>query len=95
MPISVLSNSAPIKISPSPWYVYIVRCGDNSFYTGLTNNIRRRLNQHNTNRGAAYTKGRGPITLIHLEPFATHQEAARREIAIKKLTRAQKEQLVE
>lgn len=70
--------------------VYILRCSDGTLYTGWTNNIARRLAAHNEGRGAKYTRGRTPVTLAHLEEFATKEEAMSREAEIKKLSRAQK-----
>ena len=70
--------------------VYILRCSDDTLYTGWTNDINRRLAAHNEGRGAKYTRGRRPVTLAYLEEFATKEEAMSREARIKKLSRAQK-----
>ena len=70
--------------------VYILRCSDDTLYTGWTNDINRRLAAHNEGRGAKYTRGRRPVTLAYLEEFATTEEAMSREARIKKLSRAQK-----
>ncbi|WP_069366495.1 GIY-YIG nuclease family protein [Salisediminibacterium beveridgei] len=75
-------------------YVYILRCKDNSFYTGYTTDPKRRLNMHEQGKGARYTKGRGPFILEYLEILKDKGEAMRREYAIKALTRSQKEQLI-
>lgn len=75
-------------------YVYILRCGDNSLYTGWTNNLENRLKMHKTARGAKYTKGRGPINLVYFEVFLSKSEALKREYEIKKFTKNQKEELV-
>lgn len=75
------------------WYVYILRCRDNTFYTGITDDIPRRLEAHNSGKGAKYTRGRGPVKLCYQEPQESHGEALKREYAIKRLTRAQKEAL--
>ena len=74
-------------------YVYIVRCKDNSLYTGYTPNIEKRVVKHNEGKGAKYTKSRGPVVLIHSEVFDTIGEALKRERAIKKKTKVQKEAL--
>lgn len=81
--------------SNSSHFVYIVQCNDGSFYTGITIDIKNRLRQHNGEivGGATYTSIRRPVKLIHAETYKTHLEAARREIRIKQLTRAQKEKL--
>lgn len=76
-------------------YTYILRCGDGSLYTGWTNDIENRLKMHRKGKGAKYTRGRGPLTLVHLEVYDTKSEAMRREAFIKKLSREEKERLLE
>lgn len=71
-------------------YVYVLRCGDGSLYTGYTKDLERRLKAHREGKGAKYTRGRGPLTLFYWEGFATKEEALRREAAIKKLSRKEK-----
>lgn len=71
-------------------YVYILKCGDDSLYTGWTNDIEKRFAAHCAGKGAKYTRGRGPLTLVHLELFDDRTEAQCREAVIKKLTRAAK-----
>ena len=75
-------------------YTYILRCGDGSLYTGWTTDIDKRLEEHRSGKGARYTRGRGPLTLVHLEVFDTKSEAMKREASIKRLSRAQKEELI-
>lgn len=75
-------------------YTYILRCSDGTLYTGWTNDIERRLKAHNEGKGAKYTKGRGPVELVHLEEFETKEEAMSREYAIKHMSRAEKEKLI-
>ena len=75
------------------WGVYILRCGDGTLYTGITDNLRRRLEAHRAGRGAKYTRGRGPLTLVYWEEQTDRAAASRREWAIKQLTRAEKEAL--
>ena len=75
-------------------YTYILRCGDGSFYTGWTNNLEKRLEAHNAGRGGRYTRSRLPVKLVYSESFDTKNEAMRREAAIKKLTRQEKEKLI-
>jgi putative endonuclease len=75
------------------WTVYLARCGDGTLYTGITTDPERRLAQHNAGSGAAYTRTRLPVTLIYREPVSDRSSALRREQAIKKLTRAEKEAL--
>lgn len=76
------------------WFVYLVKCQDDSFYCGLTNDVDRRLKMHNSGQGAKYTKIRRPVTLIYSEQFETRLEAMRREIKIKTFTREAKEKLI-
>ena len=75
-------------------YVYIIRCNDSSLYTGWTNNIKKRFEDHSKGKGAKYTRGRGPLKLVYFEKFDTKEEAMKREYAIKKLTKVQKEELI-
>lgn len=78
------------------WYVYILRCADDSLYTGVTRDPERRLREHNGGRlGARYTRARRPVALAWLEPSISRSEAGRREAAIKRLSRAQKLALIE
>jgi putative endonuclease len=73
------------------YYVYIVRCADETLYTGYTNDIEKRVEAHNGGKaGAKYTKSRRPVTLVYFEKFSTKSEAMRREAAIKKCSRVQK-----
>ena len=76
------------------WYVYILRGGDGTFYTGSTDDVERRLAVHRSGKGAKYTRGRGPLELVYQEALPDRSSALRREAAIKKLTRAQKERLI-
>ena len=82
--------------SPTQWCVYIVRCRDGSLYTGITKSAEKRVNEHNNDNqlGAKYTRARRPVTLVYQENLGTRSEAARRESAIKKLSKQQKESLV-
>ncbi len=77
-----------------PWYVYILRCGDGTLYTGITDDVPRRLAAHRAGKGAKYTRGRGPLELVHTEEVPDKSAALRREIGIKKLTRQEKETLI-
>ena len=76
-------------------YTYIVRCSDGTYYTGWTNSLEKRIRVHNSGRGAKYTRSRRPVELVYFETFGNKAEAMRREAAIKKLDRSQKESLVE
>ena len=78
------------------WYVYIVRCADNTLYTGVTTDIARRLREHNgeVRRGARYTKLKRPVALVYIETIDTRSQALKREAAIKQLSKQQKECLI-
>ena len=67
-------------------YTYILKCKDDSFYTGWTNNLEKRIHDHNSGKGARYTKARRPVELVYYEEFQTRQEAMKREYAIKQLS---------
>ena len=75
-------------------YTYIVKCSDASLYTGWTTNLDRRMGEHNSGRGAKYTRSRVPVELVYYESFLTKQEAMRREWEIKQLSRKEKEKLI-
>lgn len=76
------------------WFVYVLRCVDNSLYTGITTNIERRLKEHNNGKkGAAYTRVRRPLILFYTEGPMNRLEAIQRELAIKKLPKKEKEML--
>lgn len=77
------------------WQVYMVRCADGSYYTGITTDIQRRLLAHNDGRGAKYTRGRGPVELCYHEPAASRAAALKREAAIKRLPLTAKRRLAE
>lgn len=71
-------------------YTYILKCGDGSLYTGWTNDIAARLEQHRSGKGAKYTRGRGPLELVYLEVHDTKSEAMSREAQIKRFTKREK-----
>ena len=75
-------------------YTYILECSDGTYYTGWTNQIEKRVKDHNAGKGAKYTKSRLPVKLVYLEESATKEEAMRREYAIKQLSRQEKEELI-
>lgn len=72
------------------WYVYILRCVDNTLYTGITDDVDRRLAAHRTGKGAKYTRGRGPLELVYQEEQPDKSAALRRENQIKRLSRKDK-----
>lgn len=75
------------------WYVYMLLCGDNTLYTGMTDNVDRRLAAHRAGKGARYTRGRGPLQLVYTEELEDRSAALRREAALKRLSRREKDQL--
>lgn len=79
------------KPAAARWFVYIGRCADGTLYTGVTTDVARRIREHNAStKGARYTSGRRPITLIYKERRASRAAALMREAAIKRLSRAEK-----
>ena len=76
-------------------YTYIVRCGDGTLYTGWTNCLEKRIACHNAGKGAKYTRVRLPVELVYYEEFLTKQEAMSRESGIKKMSRKEKDRLIE
>lgn len=79
---------------PVSWYIYILRCGDGTLYTGITDDVPRRLAVHRAGKGAKYTRGRGPLELVYQEQVPDKSAALRREFQIKRLTRREKEALI-
>jgi len=77
------------------WFVYIVECCDQTFYTGITKDLGRRLDQHNAGKGARYTRGRRPVFLRYHEVQSSQSCALTRECRIKALSRTEKMNLIE
>ena len=77
------------------YWVYILRCGDGSLYTGIARDVERRLAVHRSGKGAKYTRSRLPLTVVYREEQPDKPAALRRELAIKRLTRAEKLRLIE
>ena len=78
------------------YYFYIIRCSDNSFYSGQTNNLEKRIKEHNSKsqRGAKYLRAKKPVKLVYSEEYPTIQLAMKREFEVKKWTKAKKEELI-
>jgi len=87
-------ESGLVTSKVSNWLVYIILCSDNTLYTGITNNIERRIQQHASQQGAKYFRGRSPQQLVHLEDGHDRSSASQREAEIKKLKRADKDALI-
>lgn len=77
------------------WWVYMLRCADDTLYTGMAADVEHREKVHNSGRGARYTRARLPVKVVYREACATRSEALRREAALKRLTRAEKLALIE
>ncbi len=77
------------------WVVYVLRCADDSLYTGITNDLGRRCQQHNAGTASRYTRGRVPTSLVYQEIQPSRSQALKREMAIKALSRQQKESLIQ
>jgi putative endonuclease len=82
------------KKSGKPWLLYILKCADNSFYTGITNNLQRRLKMHANGKASRYTRTHGPVELLYQELCGSRTQAMVRECAVKALPRKKKEVLV-
>jgi len=80
-------------ISPpeKKWVLYVLRCGDDTLYCGITNDLVNRVKQHNAGKGARYTRGRGPLVVLKSWPAVSMSAALKAERAFKKLTRVEKE----
>ncbi|MBW0279291.1 hypothetical protein B4O99_07065 [Shewanella xiamenensis] len=81
----------------STWYLYLIRCANGHLYTGITTDVARRFNEHQSSspKAAKYLRGKGPLTLMYQEQVGTRSDALKREISVKKLSRAQKLALIE
>ena len=77
------------------WHLYILRCKDDTLYTGITTDVEKRLEAHRLGRGAKYTRGRGPLALVYRELCGTHSQALKREMAVKALSREQKQEMIQ
>lgn len=76
------------------WTLYILECRDGTLYTGITDQLEKRLKAHNAGKGAKYTRGRGPVVLRYQESCADHGSALRREYEIKRLSRQEKLEII-
>ncbi|MFA5388759.1 MAG: GIY-YIG nuclease family protein [Candidatus Omnitrophota bacterium] len=77
------------------WHAYILKCSDNSLYTGVTTDVSRRVKEHNSGKGGSYTRSHLPVKLLYQENHSTRSKALKREIQIKRLPRSQKLSLIE
>ena len=77
------------------YWLYILRCGDGSLYTGTTDDVERRLKAHREGKGAKYTRGRGPLEVVYREALSDKSAALKREWAVKRPSREEKLKLIE
>jgi predicted GIY-YIG superfamily endonuclease len=84
----------PSSAPPRVWSVYLLRCADGTLYAGSTTDVAARAAAHNAGRGARYTSGRRPVAVVYVEACGSRSAALRREHALKRLTRSEKEALV-
>lgn len=77
------------------WYLYMLRCGDGTLYTGITTDVEKRLEAHRAGKGAKYTRGRGPLELVYREECGTHSDALKRELEMKRLPREEKQKIID
>lgn len=80
--------------SSKPWFVYIIKCSDNTLYTGITVDVQARIRVHNSGSGSKYVKPRRPATLVYEEECLSRSEATKRELEIKKLSKQQKLRII-
>jgi len=92
---SILSKARRRRVAETEYSVYIVRCGDDTYYTGISQDVARRIVEHDSSpRGAKYLKGRGPLTLVFSEAVGDRSAASRIEYRVKRLDRSGKEALI-
>ena len=88
-------DGQPNGLAAEDWFVYIVECADGTFYTGITNDLERRVHEHNTGKGARYTRSRRPVVLRYHEIQPDRSHASAREYRIKALSRVGKRKLMD
>jgi len=76
------------------WFLYLVRCKDNSLYTGITTDVKRRFTEHQSGKGAKYLRGKSPLKLVYQQSVGSHADALKAEINIKKLCKKDKERMI-
>jgi putative endonuclease len=81
-------------VAESSWFVYLLKCSDDSYYAGIAQNVEERLERHQTGRGAEYTKARLPVELVYVEKADNHSQALAREKWLKRQTHRVKEELI-
>ncbi|MDX8391825.1 MAG: GIY-YIG nuclease family protein [Mariprofundaceae bacterium] len=76
------------------WFLYLIRCRDNALYTGITTDVKRRFSEHQSGKGAKYLRGKHPLKLVYQQAAGSHANALKIEIAIKKLSKKDKERMI-
>lgn len=94
MPMTSAGKEPDHGAAGGGWYVYMLRCADGSLYTGVATDLERRLLEHNSGKGAKYTRGRAPVSLVYQERCADRRRATQREHRIKRMSRVEKLDLV-
>ena len=92
--MEVREGLAPAPAEAANWSLYILKCGDGTFYTGVTNDIDRRFRAHQEGKASRFTRTRRPVALVYQEPCGTRSQALTRECAVKSMSRQKKEDLV-
>ena len=91
MPTKKNKPATKAKSAKKKWWLYVLLCKDGTLYCGITNDLERRISQHNAGKGARYTRGRGPVSLVRSWPQKSKSAALRTEISFKKLSRCAKD----
>ncbi len=76
------------------WWLYIIRCRGGALYTGITTDVARRFSEHKSGKGAKYLRGRAPLELVFRQQIGSHSQALKAELAVKKLSKTEKEQII-
>ena len=92
--VSELITITKLTKTKKNWFIYILKCSQNTFYTGITTNIQRRIKEHDVGKGAKYTKGRAPFELVYQEECLNRSAASKREYQIKNLSLDDKHKLI-
>ena len=92
--MDTLTTSGSLKVTNDRWRLYVVRCSDDSLYTGITTDLERRVYEHNQGKGAKYTRARIPVHIIYFERHPDRSAASKAEAAFKKLTRKKKLEII-
>jgi len=88
----------PDKTTPdalAEWFIYLIRCNNGHLYTGISTDVARRFGAHQAGKGAKYLRGKGPLELVYQKKIGTHSEALKAEIAIKNMTKPDKEKIID